>query len=197
VKGWARQATPRFKYCVKVNRQITHELRMAGTEKLISDFYALVAKLGPNLGCFLFQFPPSFRYSPENLAAILRQLDPIYKNAVEFRHKSWWNDEVYEAFRERQLIFCAISAPRFPDELIRTAEDIYVRFHGKERWYRHNYSGEELGEWAARIKDSGAKTAWIYFNNDFEAHAVRNAKTFKRQLASRRKEILEPQLAPA
>ena len=61
------------------------------------------------------------------------------------------------------------SAPRLPDDLIKTADDIYIRFHGKERWYRHDYTKDELTTWKDRILASGAKRAWIYFNNDFEA----------------------------
>ncbi|MGV3774572.1 MAG: DUF72 domain-containing protein [Verrucomicrobiales bacterium] len=180
VKGWVRQATPRFKYCIKVNQKITHELKMAGTEQLIQDFYGMSRILKSKLGCFLFQFPPSFKYAPEHLASIIRQLDPAHKNAVEFRHKSWWNDQVCQAFQERGLIFCSISGPRFPEDLIRTADDIYVRFHGKDRWYRYDYSTEELQAWAEKIVNSGATTAWVYFNNDRDAHAIRNARKLKR-----------------
>jgi uncharacterized protein YecE (DUF72 family) len=69
-----------------------------------------------------------------------------------------------------------------PDELIRTADEVYVRLHGPKRWYRHDYSKEELVEWANRIKASGAKRAWIYFNNDNDAHAPKNAAALRRML---------------
>jgi uncharacterized protein YecE (DUF72 family) len=60
-----------------------------------------------------------------------------------------------------------------PDKLIRTADEVYLPLHGAERWYRHDYSKDELMEWASRIKASGAKGAWIYFNNDYDAHPRR------------------------
>jgi uncharacterized protein YecE (DUF72 family) len=59
--------------------------------------------------------------------------------------------------------------------VIRTADDIYVRFHGVERWYRHDYSHEELSDWARRIRAAHARRVWIYFNNDFNGHAIKNA----------------------
>jgi uncharacterized protein YecE (DUF72 family) len=134
------------------------------------------------MGCFLFQLPPSYRFTEERLRAILSQLDRTRRNVVEFRHASWWNETVYSAFRESGTIFCSCSGPRLPDVLVRTADDIYLRMHGPERWYRHDYSEVELAEWAARIKNSGARRAWVYFNNDYEGFAPRNALTMRRLL---------------
>jgi uncharacterized protein YecE (DUF72 family) len=134
------------------------------------------------MGCFLFQFPPSFRYSAAVLKRVLAQLDPARRNVVEFRHKSWWNEKVFAAFREAGAIFCSVSGPKLPDDLVRTADDVYVRFHGTERWYRHDYSKQELAEWAAKIRDSGARRAWVYFNNDRECYAIKNGLELIRQL---------------
>ena len=58
--------------------------------------------LGDRMGCFLFQMPPSYRYTKTRLNDIVSQLDPGRRNVVEFRHASWWNEEVYEAFRTRR-----------------------------------------------------------------------------------------------
>ena len=80
------------------------------------------------------------------------------------------------------MIFCSCSGPRLPDELVQTADDIYLRMHGPERWYRHDYSKAELAEWARRIKASGAKRAWVYFNNDYGAQAPKNARALRRLL---------------
>ena len=131
------------------------------------------------MGCFLFQLPPSYRYTRARLAAIVNQLVPARRNVVEFRHASWWNQDVYSAFREAGIVFCSCSGPRLPDDLIRTADEVYVRLHGPKRWYRHDYSDDELLEWAEKISTSGAKRAWIYFNNDSEAHAPKNAMTLR------------------
>ncbi|WP_456843291.1 DUF72 domain-containing protein [Bradyrhizobium sp. USDA 4486] len=85
--------------------------------------------------------------------------------------------------RNAGIIFCSCGGPRLPDELVRTADEVYVRLHGPERWYHHNYSDEELLKWASRIRGSGAKRAWIYFNNDYDAHAPDNAQALYRMLA--------------
>jgi uncharacterized protein YecE (DUF72 family) len=176
VKTWIRQAEEDFVYTIKVCELITHIKRFEDTKTLIEDFGYIAELLGRQMGCFLFQLPPSVRYTPEMLRSILSQLDPCHRNVVEFRHKSWWNKEVFGAFKAAGAIFCSCSGPRLPDELVRTADDIYVRFHGIKQWYRHDYSDAELSVWAERIRQSGAKTVWVYFNNDRDGYSIKNAK---------------------
>jgi len=183
VRAWVRQVGRRkFVYTVKVSELITHTKRFSGTKTLIRDFCYIADLLGPRMGCFLFQLPPSFHYTPERLNRIVSQLDPARRNVVEFRHRTWWNDSVFNAFRAAGIIFCSCSGPRLPDELVRTAQDIYIRFHGIKRWYRHDYTPAELGIWAARIKESGAKRVWVYFNNDRDEYSIKNARGLLRML---------------
>ncbi len=177
VQKWARQATPGFRYSVKANRLITHLKRFSNTKTLVGDFTRFADVLDEHMGCFLFQLPPSFHYTAARLRSIISQLDPCRRNAVEFRHRSWWNDDVFGAFRDAGLIFCSVSAPRLPDDLIKTADAIYLRFHGAKQWYRHDYSDAELETWAKTIRASRAKEIWAYFNNDFQGCAFRNAQT--------------------
>ena len=158
VKGWLKQAEgAELVYTVKVCEHITHVKRFVRTKLLVKDFGHIADLLGDRMGCFLFQLPPSYQYTAARLKTIVLQLDPTRRNVVEFRHRSWWNEKVYAAFRKVGIIFCSCSAPNLPDELIRTAEEIYIRFHGKTKWYRHDYSGEELAVWRQRVQDSGAK----------------------------------------
>ena len=185
VQAWRRQAGKRnFVFTVKVCELITHIKRFRGTKTLIRDFGMIADILGDRMGCFLFQLPPSHRYTKARLTAILSQLDPARRNVVEFRHFSWWNETVFAAFRESGTIFCSCSGPRLPDELVRTADEVYLRLHGPERLYRHDYSKGELLKWANRINVSGAKRAWIYFNNDYDARAPRNAVTMRQIVKS-------------
>jgi uncharacterized protein YecE (DUF72 family) len=184
VQAWRRQPGGRdVVYTVKVCELITHIKKFRGTRTLIRDFGLIADILGERMGCFLFQLPPSFRYTKARLKSIVSQLDPARRNVVEFRHNSWWNAEVYTAFRKAGIIFCSCSGPRLPHELIRTADEVYLRLHGPARWYRHDYSDEELRQWAHRIKASEARRAWVYFNNDNDAHAPRNARTLRGMLA--------------
>jgi uncharacterized protein YecE (DUF72 family) len=177
VKTWMKQAEGKeFIYTVKVCELITHVKRFESTKTLVKDFGYIADMLGSRMGCFLFQLPPSVHYTAARLKEILSQLDHTRRNVVEFRHASWWNDEVFEAFRETGTIFCSCSGPRLPDQLVKTADDIYIRFHGIKQWYRHDYSEEELNVWSKRIRESGARRVWVYFNNDYEGYATKNAR---------------------
>jgi uncharacterized protein YecE (DUF72 family) len=186
VKQWVRQVgRKKFVYTVKVSELITHVKRFRGVKTLVRDFGYIADLLGPRMGCFLYQLPPSWHYTSARLGMIVEQLDLSRKNVVEFRHKTWWNGTVFKAFEKAGIIFCSSSGPRMPDELVKTADDIYVRFHGTKRWYRHDYSKEELQVWADRIRASGAKRVWAYFNNDREGFAIKNARQLRSLLKSR------------
>jgi hypothetical protein len=119
---------------------ITDVKKLRGTKTLIKDFGLIADLLGERMGCLLFQFPPSYRFTRARLTALHGQLDPSRRNVVEFRHASWWNEIVYDAFVQTGTIFCSCSGPRLPNILIKTADTVYVRLHGPERWYRHDYS---------------------------------------------------------
>jgi len=186
VESWRRQLGERsFVYTVKVSELITHVHQFKDTEALVRSFDVIANILGNRLGCLLYQTPPGFHFTKERLADIINQLLPIRRNVVEFRHASWWNEDVYEAFRNAGIIFCSCSAPRLPDELIRTADDVYIRLHGTQKWYTHDYSAHELETWALKIQASGAKTAWIYFNNTIGGNATSNALRLRSMLSAR------------
>lgn len=104
---------------------------------------------------------------------------------VEFRHRSWWDERVFAAFREAGAIFCSCSGPRLPDQLVQTAGPIYIRFHGTKQWYRHDYSKAELAVWSDRISTSGATEVWAYFNNDREGYAIKNVRELIGQLKAK------------
>ena len=186
VKSWLQQVgRKKFLYTVKVSELITHVKRFKGTKELVRDFGHIADLLGLHMGCLLFQLPPSYTYTLSRLKAILGQLEHGKRNVVEFRHKTWWNETVFAAFRETGTIFCSCSGPRLPDQLIKTSDDIYIRFHGTKRWYRHDYTPEELAIWAHRIRESAAKRVWIYFNNDRDGYALKNASQLMGQLKVR------------
>jgi uncharacterized protein YecE (DUF72 family) len=183
VQSWVRQARGRpFRFTVKVCELITHVKKFARTATLVKDFCFIEHLLKPHMGCFLFQLPPSFHYSSARLKRILDQLDPTRRNVIEFRHHSWWNRQTKLAFKKTNTIFCSCSAPRLPDELVQTSDEVYIRFHGTSRWYQHNYTADELAVWAGRISEHNPRRVWAYFNNDRDAHAIHNARELTRQL---------------
>ncbi|MFQ6008359.1 MAG: DUF72 domain-containing protein [Candidatus Zixiibacteriota bacterium] len=181
-KGWYKNSPKDFIFTLKVNRTITHIKRFKGTARLIKDFYRLGDEVKEKMGCFLFQLPPNIRYSESKLQEILRQLDPRKKNILEFRHESWFIDDVYEELKKNGVIFCIVSTPKLPDTFVKTADDVYIRFHGPASRYSSDYSNKELQSWAKRIRQSGAKNVWAYFNNDYNAYAPKNALYLRKLL---------------
>lgn len=181
-RRWRRQATSGFVYSVKAPRIITHLKRFRNCTQLIHDFYKVLGdELGPATGCVLFQLPPSMHYKQETLELILTQLEPDFRNVIEFRHSSWWCDEVYTALTRAGIAFCCVHAPGLPADIVTTAPHLYLRFHGIP-WYAQDYSEAALQTWAERLKAADCETAWIYFNNDTAAYAPKNASRLRQIL---------------
>lgn len=180
--GWYKKSPADFVYTLKVNRFITHLKKFKGCEKQIKDFYKVGKVLKEKMGCFLFQLPPSLKYDEDKLREIIEQLDKEKLNALEFRHETWFNQEVYDFLKKNNIICCVVSAPDLPEEFVKTAKDVYIRFHGKKSWYGSNYNKGELKEYARKIKRLKARNNWVYFNNDYHAYAVKNCLELKKML---------------
>ena len=102
------------------------------------------------------------------------------KFAIEFRHKSWLDKEVYKILRQNKIVFVISDSPRWPTEIVKTTDFVYVRFHGKPKLFASKYSKEELKDYVEKIKKLKPKTLFAYFNNDFEGYAVEDAIEFKK-----------------
>ncbi len=100
---------------------------------------------------------------------------------MEFRHESWFCQEVYDLLSDHNAIFCILSAPGLPSDAVVTGSSTYVRFHGADSWYDYHYTQEELSKWAREIKKLKADT-FAYFNNDVNAYAPYNALELDKML---------------
>ncbi len=180
VKGWYKKSPSSFLFTLKANRKITHEGTPGENKEILRRFYGLSEILKEKLGCVLFQFPPSLRRNDEILKRFLEGLAPNKRNVIEFRHKSWFNDAVYKILEQNNTGFCIISAPGLPEDIVVTSSFSYIRWHGKKRWYRYEYSKMELERWKKIIKELSKKgDVFGYFNNDFYGYAVKNALEIK------------------
>ncbi len=176
MKNWYRKSKEGFLFSVKVNKSVTHIKKFKGAKQILDDFYSVVSdNLNEKLANFLFQLPPSLKYSERKLNQIVSHLNFDFSNVIEFRHESWFRKEVYNRLRKNGVTFCCISAPVFEDICEKTTDTVYIRFHGKKNWYRYRYSDEELKKWADWIKELSPENVFIYFNNTYQAYAVENA----------------------
>jgi uncharacterized protein YecE (DUF72 family) len=180
--GWYGRTPDNFTFTLKANRIISHLHKFNKTEQYTANFYQLAHLLKEKLLCVLFQLPPMVHKNMALLETIAAQLDYSVTNVLEFRHESWWDSEVYDFMDKRGLVFCSVSASELPESLIKTGSTMYVRFHGKDGWYKYNYPDEVLSAWARKIKQQNAKQVLCYFNNDFNANATRNCLALKKLL---------------
>jgi uncharacterized protein YecE (DUF72 family) len=171
-----RQRTPvGFVWAVKMNRYVTHVRRLKNVESAICHFYEAVLSLGDKLGPILIQLPPSLVYERSLIDGFIKLLDPSLKHAVEIRHVSWIQDEFLDRLRQFNVAFCiSDTAGRYPMQIAKTADFAYLRLHGSQQLYASLYSEEELKSWAEKIGNWSCET-WVFFDNDFEGNAVRNA----------------------
>ena len=178
LQTWYNKSTPSFRFAVKAPRAITHYKKFIDTERLISDFYNTIEEgLKEKLGTVLFQMPPRYDYTEERLERIISSLDKSFNNVLEFRHVSWWNAEVYKELSKKKISFCGMSHPLLPDDIIQNTSVLYYRMHGVPNLYQSPYKIADLKKIIDEVESSGkTKKAFIYFNNDIDGSAVKNAK---------------------
>ena len=182
--SWYDSSPANFTFAVKVSRFITHIKRLKNCEEAVEKFISSAKILGNKLGPLLYQLPPNMHRNDEVLESFLCILPQETKHVFEFRHPSWLDDKVFEILRRHNVGFCVFDMPSVSCPLIATADFAYIRFHGSTELYSSCYSDEELADWAKRLANLtvNPKTMYIYFNNDAQAFAVKNALTLHRYL---------------
>ena len=184
---WADQTPDDFVFSVKVSRYISHVQRLREPADSLARFLEHAEVLGPKLGPLLVQLPPQFQLDLRRLEEFLAILPDRYRWVLEVRHPSWQTPAVYEALGRRGVALCVPVGGRVQPDLVTTAPFTYVRMHaGAEPGGR--FGEEQLRPWAARIRAvaKSGKDAYVYFNNDWEGHAVRDAAVLRGLLGMQR-----------
>jgi len=172
---YAHSAVNDFRFAVKMNKYITHVLKLKEAKEHIHDFQDLITDgLGHKCSHFLFQLPPSFHYSEENLERILNNVPHQSSNVVELRHISWWNKEVEQAFKQAGLTFCNVDFPGMDTSFIHTSSHFYLRLHGNPELFKSSYSLESLEDFKKKFP-VGADCYNVYFNNTYYEAGYSNA----------------------
>lgn len=188
---WRSEAPEGFVYVLKLWRWITHRKRLHDVSEDILTFLGRALLLEDLLGAVLVQLPPGLRRNDDRLQTFFddwhkaeRQLKRPVRTALEFRHVSWFVPEVYTILKKNGAALCVADMPSINGYREVTADFIYLRLHGKPALYYTLYSKEELGDFAQWVRPYMLKgtDVYAYFDNDGDAHAVRNAMQLKAML---------------
>lgn len=176
-KNLYKKSPADFSFVIKAPKAITHTQQFKNTEKLVEECYSVIKiGLAEKLAAALFQLPPSYHYSKENLQNVIDAMDDKFINVVEFRHKSWWNKEIIKELGDNNICFCGVSHPSLPDDVIINTATPYYRFHGVPKLYYSIYDESFLRNVAdSLVKDKMTMMPFLLFNNTATRAALENA----------------------
>lgn len=179
---WASEVPDGFTFVLKAPQRITHQKRLAGVEDDVHYFLEMAGGLGAKLGPLLFQLPPNMKKDVAKLRGLLEQIPGALRVALEFRHESWNDEEVYAALRDRDAALCAADTDEVDDPdrlLVPTASWGYLRLR------RSEYSDEQLAAWAARVESQSWSDAYVFFKHEDEGKGPVFGKRFLAALSPR------------
>ena len=160
VAGWAAEVPADFVFAVKAPQQITHWLRLQGACAAVAELLPAIAPLGKKQGPILYQLPPNMQRDLPRLQAFLDELPSRPQAAFEFRHDSWFCDEVYAALGKRGAALCIAEAETLATPLVATTDWGYLRLR------REDYVKKDLAAWAKKIAAQKWKRAFVYFKHE-------------------------------
>jgi uncharacterized protein YecE (DUF72 family) len=177
LETWAAQVPVNFRFVLKAPQEITHTKRLVGAGEMLASLFEVADTLKDRLGPVLFQLPPNFRKDLPRLRDFLTTLPPG-RVAFEFRHASWFADDVFALLRERGVGLCVADAD---DDLevpfVSTADWGYLRLRQAE------YDDAALAEWANRLKSQKWQDAFVFFKHEDAGTGPRFAKRLLELLA--------------
>jgi uncharacterized protein YecE (DUF72 family) len=182
---WSTQVPDGFIFAVKASRLMTHTKRLRDVDELWRLFLQNAQSLASRLGPILFQFPASFRCDHARLAGFLKMARKVapgidrLRLVFEFRHESWFVDEVYRLLSCHGAALCIADSPKYPRREIATGNFVYFRFHGRTQLFTSSYTRAELADEAKKMRRmlEEGHDVYAYFNNDAAGYAIANART--------------------
>jgi uncharacterized protein YecE (DUF72 family) len=179
VRGWVRQTPDDFVFAWKASKFITHWKRLSGKSRnSITLMETRLKVLGDKAGPVLFQLPPRMRADRERLASFLKLLRRRRPYVFEFRHPSWYENDVLGLLRDHDVALCLSDHADAPSPWEVTAGHVYVRGHGPGGRYRDHYSDQTLRQWACDIRrwKRQRRDVFCYFDNDQKSAAPKDAE---------------------
>lgn len=183
LRNWSALTSDDFRFCIKINRHITHTRRLRDVQRPLRDFFEICSVLGNKLGPFLVGLPATFRKDLDRFDEFISLL-PEHRFAFEFRNESWFDTDVFERFRGRHALTLVMLGAQFDSNVTCDADFAYIRWHARGGDL-DNYSPQEIDYWARRItKISQKSDVFGYWNNDAHGYAPKNCLELIRKLPS-------------
>jgi uncharacterized protein YecE (DUF72 family) len=181
--AWRKQAPAGFIFSVKASRYLTHMKKLKDPEAPLGNLFDRARHLRKKLGPVLYQLPPCWRLNLERFEQFLKALPARRSHVVEFRQASWLAEPVFELMAQHGVAHCIHDMRQMEVPQRVTASPAYLRLHGAAG-NEGNYSKRELKRWAERVADWAGQGAdvYVYFNNDWQGHAIKNAQTLREML---------------
>ena len=178
VGGWASNTPDPYRLTLKAPRRITHDSRLKNTGELVQGFCRVAASLGPKLGALLFQLPPNLKKDLAVFDAFLADLPPRVCAAFEFRNTSWFDDEVFERLKARNLALCVSDSEKLSAPVKVTADYAYFRLRDE------GYKPDDIARWADTIaqETSACKDVFVYFKHEDEGKGPEFAQLLMQRL---------------
>jgi uncharacterized protein YecE (DUF72 family) len=164
VSGWSLATPAGFRLTLKAPKRITHDARLRNCADAVRQFLDVASTLGPKLGTLLFQLPPNLKQDLAVFDAFLAVLPPGAPAAFEFRHPSWFSNEVFERLRARNLALCVADSDKLSTPVEITADYAYFRLRDE------GYTPADIVRWAAVIREgtTGCRDVYVYFKHEEE-----------------------------
>jgi uncharacterized protein YecE (DUF72 family) len=173
LEGWADAVSTDFRFVLKAPRQITHLQRLKGSSDLVSQLLEAAGALRDHWGPLLFQLPPTSKKDVPGLRAFLGLLPLQHRAAFEFRHPSWFDDEVFGLLRDHRAALCVADAEGDLDvPFVATTDWGYLRLR------RPDYDDADLQAWAKRIQEEDWRDVFLFFKHEDEGKGPQMAKRF-------------------
>ncbi len=171
--GWDAAVPDDFRFVLKANRRISHfkKLKGSATEDM-EYFWSQAGTLGDKMGPVLVQLPGNFHVNVERLAEFLAAIPDGVRPAFEFRHESWWDDDVYATLRDHDAALVIAQTEEYTTPLVPTAGWGYLRLR------KEQYAPGEVAEWAAKVKDQDWADTYVFFKHEDEGTGPRLAAEF-------------------
>jgi uncharacterized protein YecE (DUF72 family) len=178
VGGWAARTPSPYKLTLKAPRRITHDSRLKNCAPLVSTFCQVAGTLGDKLGALLFQLPPSLKKDTALFDAFLAELPPKVCAAFEFRHPSWFDEEIFARLSARNLALCVSDSEKLSAPVRVTADYAYFRLRDE------GYTADDIGRWGDTIarETAACRDVFVYFKHEDEGKGPEFARLLMERL---------------